>query len=147
MLCIHKIYCVKSTSIPISRVINALSYFLIGDYDWFHPVPLGMQNKLILDSQIRASSSKFLTTDANFGRLNRPTIPNGQHGGWVAADYDSNPWFQVDFIINATVSLLHVQGLSGTDHGVTKYTISFGNDGEIFSDYKISSRPTAKVRY
>ena len=106
-----------------------------------------MQNKLILDSQIRASSSKFLTTEAKYGRFNGPTIPDGQHGGWVAAEYDSHPWFQVDFIINATVSLLHVQGLSGTDHGVTKYTVSSSNDGEVFSDYKISSRPTAKVSY
>ena len=106
-----------------------------------------MKHRLILESQIRASSSKFLKTEANYGRLDWPTVPNGQHGGWIAADYDSHPWFQVDFIINATVSLLSVQGLPSTDHGVTLYTISSGDDGEAFSGYKISKQSTAKVRY
>ena len=94
-----------------------------------------MKDGSILDSQIRASSSKFLTTEGTYGR----------HSGWIAADYDSHPWIQVDFIVNVTVSLLN--RLPDTDHGVTKYTISFGNDGEEFSEYKISKESTAKVRY
>ena len=106
-----------------------------------------MYDGLILDSQIRASSSEFLTTEGIYGRLVWPTIPNGGHSGWIAANYDSHPWVQVDFIINVTVSLLQVHGLPDTDHGVTNYTISSGNDGKEFSEYKISKESTAKVRY
>ena len=106
-----------------------------------------MKDGLILDSQIRASSSKFSTNVAAYGRLDWPTISNGGHGGWIAADYDTHPWLQVDFIINATVSLLLVQRLPGTDYGVTNYTISSGNDGEEFSEHKISKQSTARVRY
>ena len=116
-------------------MIYVLSIFLVDE--WFFRRRLGVYDGFILDSQIRASSSEFLTTEGTYGR----------HSGWIAADYDSHPWVQVDFIINVTVSLLQVHGLPDTDHGVTNYTISSGNDGEEFSEYKISKESTAKVRY
>ncbi|XP_028418372.1 lactadherin-like [Dendronephthya gigantea] len=115
------------------------------DDDWFYSLPLGMKNNLILDSQINASSSRFYTSGAGNGRLNLTTIPNVRHGGWIAADGDKNPWFQVDFITNVTVSALLVQGLSGTAYGVTKYTIASSDDGKVFSVNKKEDQQTEKV--
>jgi hypothetical protein len=113
---------------------------------WFNPVPLGMSSKLILNSQMKVSSSKFYTSGAENGRKGLTAIPNVRHGGWIAADHDSDPWFQVDFIVNVTVSILYMQGLSGTNHSVTKYTIASSDDGKTFSDYKTNNQQTAKVR-
>ena len=113
--------------------------------DWFYPRPLGMQSKVILDSQINISSSKYYISGAGSGRKNLTTIPNVRHGGWIAADGDKNPWFQVDFITNVTVSIFLVQGLSGTADGVTKYTIGSSDDGKVFSVYKKDDQQTEKV--
>ncbi|CAB4034051.1 Hypothetical predicted protein, partial [Paramuricea clavata] len=103
-----------------------------------------MSSKLILDSQMKVSSSKFYTSGADNGRKGLPSIPNVRHGGWIAADHDSDPWFQVDFIVNVTISILYMQGLSGTNHSVTKYKIASSDDGETFSDYKTNNQQTAK---
>ena len=104
-----------------------------------------MKNNLILDSQINVSSSKFYTSGAGSGRKDLASISNVRHGGWIAADDDKNPWFQVDFITNVTVSILFIQGLSHTTEGVTKYTIASGDDGKIFSVYKMDDQQTEKV--
>ena len=104
-----------------------------------------MKSKLILDSQMRASSSKFYTSGANNARKDLTAIPGVRDGGWIAADHDGNPWLQVDFILNVTVSKWYIQGLAGKDHIVTKYTIASGDDGETFSDYKPKNQQTAKV--
>ncbi len=94
---------------------------------------------------MRASSSKFYTSGADKARKDLTAIPGVRDGGWIAADHDRNPWFQVDFIVNVTVSKLYMQGLAGTDHSVTKYTIASGDDGEAFSDYKPKNQQMAKV--
>ena len=113
--------------------------------DWFHSRALGMQNKVILDSQINVSSSKYYTSGAGNGRKDLKTISNVRHGGWIAANGDKTPWFQVDFITNVTVSMLIVQRLSGTTDGVTKYTIASSDDGKVFSVHKKDDQQAEKV--
>ena len=104
-----------------------------------------MKNRLILDSQITASSSKFYESHPYNGRKDLTEIPGVRYGGWIAADDDGDSWFQVDFIINATVSILDIQELAGTNHSVTKYSISYGDDVERLSNYTASSEAVEGV--
>ena len=94
-------------------------------------IPLGMENGMILDAQLRASSEKFYHfSGAASGRFNWTTIPEVRSGGWIAADDDSEPWFQVDFISNATVTAIVTQGLDIGENYVKQYTVMFV-DGEM----------------
>ena len=105
-----------------------------------------MHDNSILDSQIRASSLMSYTSGPGNARLHLTAIPGVRDGGWIAADHDSKPWLQVDFIVNVTVSSLKMQGSADTSHRVTKYTLAYGDDGETFIDYKTSNQHAAKVR-
>jgi hypothetical protein len=144
------------------------------DTDWFDPVPLGMESRLIVDSQLTVSSFKDSTSDPDQARLNvnsttqtistisvNVTAFNATmnitsnvttmttfyvyHGGWIAAENDNNPWFQVDFRTNATVSALITQGLDSGVAWVTAYSLAYGHDKDDLQDYKIDGR--VKVRF
>ncbi|XP_028407277.1 lactadherin-like [Dendronephthya gigantea] len=110
-----------------------------GEYivtNWFDPVPLGMQSRMIVDSQITASSSKFFQSGAWNGRLNLTTVDNVRYGGWIAADYDSDPWLEVDFIANITLTSISTQGLDGGQSWVRSYTVAFGFRRVTLEEYK-----------
>ena len=102
-------------------------FFLNLDANWKNTFALGMENHLILDSQLTASSSKYSTSDASNSRLNANTI-EGSYGGWIAADNDTNPWLQVDFIVETSVSAIRVQVVDLLDHSVSSFTVSYGNN-------------------
>ncbi|XP_028412252.1 uncharacterized protein LOC114535069 [Dendronephthya gigantea] len=126
-----------------SKTWNALSSMRIefqGEYivtNWFDPVPLGMQSRMIVDSQITASSSKFFQSGASNGRLNLTTVDNVRYGGWIAADYDSDPWLEVDFIANITLTSISTQGLDGGQSWVRSYTVASGFRRDSLEEYKI----------
>ena len=105
-----------------------------------------MEDNSILDSQISASSSMSYTSGPGNARIFLTAIPGVRDGGWIAADHDNEPWLQVDFIVNVTVTTLEMQGLSDSSHLVTKYTLAYGDDGETFSYYKTSNQQGVKVR-
>ena len=98
------------------------------------PAPLGMQNGLILDRQLSASSSKPTARPEN-GRLKFQRTPN-QDGGWMSASWDNEPWFMVDFLSNVTLTAI---GLDipdeDQDNYVVNYKIDYGNDGVLFEHY------------
>ena len=94
------------------------------------------KNGLIVDSQITASSFKYLASAVN-GRLFSTSISNVSHGGWIPSDADNDPWLQVDFIVNVTVTTIYTQGSFDKPYFVKNYTIAFGYQRDIFEDYKV----------
>jgi hypothetical protein len=106
-----------------------------------------MENGLILDSQLSASSEKYYyISGAASGRLNSETVPNERHGGWIAADDDSAPWLQVDFIINATITAIITQGLDTGGNYVKEYTVTFNNSKTGMQNYIGKSTGQVTVR-
>ena len=127
-------------------MINFLSTTV--DTDWFHPVALGIEDNLILDSQM-AISSYYSTSGAGNARLNLKTLHENvdtnttvivRYGGWIAAEDDNDPWFQVDFIANATISSIFTQGLENETFWVTKYAVAFGYNRDRLQNYSINGQ-------
>ena len=90
---------------------------------------LGMEDGVILDSQVSASSNNSLSTSPPFARLNSPL------GSWVALSSDLHPWLQVDFLKHAKVIGIITQG-QASSYFVGTFTVSFGNNNEDFQQYK-----------
>ena len=99
-----------------------------------------MKSRSILDFQLTTSSSNSTIAGAWNGRLDLTTIDNVRYGGWIAANYDNDPWLQVDFISNVTVTAIATQGLEGGQHWVTSFTVSFGYKRNLKSDFKIDGK-------
>ena len=102
-----------------------------------------MENHVVLDFQLSASSSKYSSrSSADRGRLNlnytfnanTSTIEN--YGGWIAADNDNEPWMLVDFISNVTVSGIATQGEDEGMAWVTSFELSYGQSKYISNDYQ-----------
>ena len=70
-----------------------------------------------------------------------------RHGGWMAATDDTNPWFQVDFRTNVTVTALVLQGLDSDMGWVTKYTLAYGNENDFLQDYNVDGRVKVSIAY
>ena len=117
------------------------------DNDWFDRVALGMKSGLILDSQITASSSNSSVAGAWNGRLDITTINNVRYGGWIAADYDNDPWLEVDFISNVTVSAIATQGLEGGQQWVKSFTVNFGYKRNVKHNFKIDRETKVCVSF
>ena len=96
-----------------------------------------METRLILDSQITSSSAKSEENGDCKSRLNSAN-------GWIAAIYDENPWLQVDFIANVTITSIISQGLNGSTSRVTKFTLVHGYDRMNLKNY--TENGSAKVR-
>ena len=99
-----------------------------------------MQNGMILDSQISASSSKNTIAGPWNARLNLTTEENLNSGGWIVADHDKHPWLQIDFIANVTVTAIATQGLDGGQHKTLNYTVSFGFDRDFLKNYTVNGQ-------
>ena len=111
------------------------------------PLPLGMENGLIMDSQLSASSQKYYHfSGAASGRFNSKTMTNHRLGGWVAAEDDTAPWFQVNFIHNATITAIVTQGLDTGESYVKEYTVSFNSSERGFQNYTVRSPGAPEVR-
>ncbi len=120
------------------------------DTDWFQPDALGIEDGLILDSQT-AVSTQYSTSGAGNARLNKKTLrENGiivRYGGWVAAKEDSNPWFEVDFIANATISSIFTQGLENSTSRVTKYSVAFGYNKSRLQNYTVDGQVKVLISF
>ena len=100
-----------------------------------------------MDFQLSASSEKYYyLSGAASGRFNSQTVPNHRTGGWIAADDDTAPWFQVDFITNATITAIVTQGLDTGENYVKEYTVAFNCSETGFQNYAGRSTGIAKVR-
>ena len=132
-----------------------------------------MESRLIINSQLNSSSFKDSTSGPEKARLkenaniqyirtyrlqrttcnatmnitmNVTTVDTFyvEHGGWIAADGDNDPWFQVDFRTNVTITALVTQGLDSGIAWVTNYTLAYGQHRHYFEDYRVDGK--VKVR-
>ncbi|XP_078346805.1 uncharacterized protein LOC144632074 [Oculina patagonica] len=99
---------------------------------------LGLEKYSIPDSWITASSTYLPGLTWHIpgnGRLHFKSI-SGRYGAWSAGNNRNNSWFQVDFGRSVKVTMVATQGRQDFDQWVTKYRVSYSNDGIIFQDYE-----------
>ncbi|CAL1296415.1 unnamed protein product [Larinioides sclopetarius] len=85
--------------------------------------PMGLENSVLSDAQITASSSLDWTTSPSHARIS-------DRGGWVADSHDENPYLQVDFLEPRNVSAVVTKGIEANDYKVTKYKVTYSDDAE-----------------
>ena len=100
-----------------------------------------MENGAILDEQITASpqwSSNFAPFQ---GRLHF-------QGSWSAGTNDLHQWLQLDLRSQYTkVAGVATQGENDRDYWVTKYKLTYSDDGVNFQYYGEQGKTTYKVKY
>ena len=116
---------------------------------------LGMENGLISDEQLSASSRWNDFKGADRGRLHLTEVwdPHLRAGAWIAETNDINQWLQIDVLgLNRNyvrVTGVATQGRDSTAYGgvqcVKTYKLQYSNDGVNFQYYKENGQTTAKV--
>ncbi|XP_044168919.1 uncharacterized protein LOC114961409 [Acropora millepora] len=97
---------------------------------------LGMENGIIPDSKITASSELNAGTPAKNGRLNYTAGPS-----WCAQTNDNNPYLQIDLQSLHVICAVTTQGNSEADEWVETYTIQTSTDGVHWTDYDDDGHP------
>jgi len=97
--------------------------------------PLGMQDNIIPDSALSASSTlySYYTSPAN-GRLHFQAAD--RYGGWSAKRQDKFPYFQVNFGNWTNVTKVATQGRHDRAWWTKSYSLAYSYDGVFFQDYK-----------
>ena len=109
---------------------------------------LGMENGLISNGQITASSEWSVYHLAIQGRLRFQATPNGNFGAWIAGTPDGNQWLQIDLnSLNTAVKRIATQGRQGYPQWVTSYSLQYGDDGVTFLYYRGQGETVDKVDY
>ena len=106
--------------------------------------PLGMENKVISDAQINASSQLDDSSSPKQARLHTRS-DGSNNGGWSALRDDFNQWLQVDLGSYTTVTRVATQGRNGVSEWVTKYRIQYSYAGKTFQFYRKAENSSAKV--
>ena len=96
---------------------------------------LGMENGLIADGQITASSYLSGSHEPFLARLHLKPVPLGRIGAWASLYNDLNQWLQVDFGRQYNVSRIATQGRQDISQWVSKYKLQFSEDGVMFYNY------------
>ena len=105
-----------------------------------------MENGLISDGQLSASSQWNANVAANKGRLNTYLGWNS----WSSLTNDANQWLQIDVLGLATytkVTRVATQGRGSPHYAqwVTKYKLQYSDDGVNFQYYKEQGQTREKV--
>lgn len=106
--------------------------------------PLGMENKVIHDEEIDASSQLDNTHSASQARLHSKA-DGSKLGSWSARTNDLNQWLQVDLSTYTRVTRVATQGRNGFYEWVTKYKLQYSDDGDTFHVYEEPGNGGAKV--
>ena len=106
---------------------------------------LGMENLLIKDAQITASSEYGSSHTAIQARLNFKA-DRGKAGGWSASSNDANQWIQVALGNFTDLTGIATQGRNGKKQWVTKYQLQYSDDGVNFYYYKAPGQSSPKVK-
>ena len=105
---------------------------------------LGMENRLIKDAQITASSEYDSNHTAIQARLNFKA-GKGKQGAWSAGSNDANQWIQVALGRFTNLTGIATQGRNAADQWVTKYQLQYSDDGVNFDYYKAPGQSLPKV--
>ncbi|XP_067026518.1 uncharacterized protein [Acropora muricata] len=95
-----------------------------------------MENGVIPDSKITASSELNARTPAKNSRLNYTAGPS-----WCAQTNDNNPYLQIDLQSLHVICAVSTQGNSKADEWVETYTIQTSADGVHWTDYDNDGHP------
>ena len=106
---------------------------------------LGMENRLIKDAQITASSEWDSNHAAIQARLNFKA-GGGKQGAWSARSNDANQWIQVALSSYTKLTGIATQGRNGHSQWVTKYQLQYSDDGVNFHYYKEPGQSSPKVK-
>ena len=112
---------------------------------------LGMQNGLISDTQISASSQWDTKHAANQARLHLQKN-SGKTGCWSSATRDTNQWLQID-VLGMGNKYTRITGVatqgrnSSHEQWVSKYKLQHSNDGVTFQYYREQGQTTDKVSH
>lgn len=96
---------------------------------------LGMKSGAIRNAQITASSiwNKYHT--ARLARLG--TVKRGRYvGAWCARHNNHNQWLKVDFRRPMKITKIETQGRQDTNQWVTRYQLSYSQDGAHWTLYR-----------
>ena len=99
-----------------------------------------MENRLIKDAQITASSEYSYTLAAVNARL------NFKQGAWAPAYTDASPWIQVALGSFTNVTGVATQGRNAASQWVTRYQLQYSDDGVNFRYYKAICESFPKVK-
>ena len=103
---------------------------------------LGMESGAISDKQIKASSQWHSNHAPFHGRL------HFKAGSWSARRHDLHQWLQVDLGSQYTkVTRVATQGSNAYSEWVTKYKLTYGDDGVNFQYYREQEQTADKVHY
>ncbi|XP_078352356.1 uncharacterized protein LOC144637066 [Oculina patagonica] len=93
------------------------------------PKALGMENGVISDDRISASSEKNLQNSAEQARLNFKKT-SLKEGSWTADTWDNKPWLQIEFDSQQKTNITRVatQGKNGGNAWVTEYELVYIDD-------------------
>ena len=105
---------------------------------------LGIALRSITDAQISASSKLDNTHSAAQARLHSKAV-GSKYGAWSAHENDHHQWLQIDFGSSTKITRLATQGRNGFNEWVTKYNLSYSDDGVHFHSYKMVGVSRAKV--
>ena len=105
-----------------------------------------MENGLISDGKISASSELDANHPANRGRLYMK-VSGSKQACWSARTNNVNQWLQVDLGSQYTrLTGIATQGRNSFEYQcVTKYKVQYSNDGQNFNYYRQPGQTTDKV--
>ena len=103
-----------------------------------------MENGLIKDAQITASSQYDGNHAAKQGRLNFQA-GGGKAGGWSARTNNGSQWIQVALPSYTKITRCSTQGRNGFNQWVTKYKLQYSGDGVTLHYYHEPGQSSPKV--
>ena len=106
-----------------------------------------MENGVILDSQITASSEYSSNYAAHQGRLHFK-VGGRKSGGWLSSSTNSYQWFDIDLVHpNTIVTALATQGRNDANQWVKKYRMQYRVwSGESYRYFIEQGQSVYKVR-
>ena len=108
--------------------------------------PLGMQSGGVRATQVSASSSWDKNHAPNNGRLNYRRV-GARMGAWCSRQNNYYQWLQVDLKQTTRVTKIATQGRQDARQWVTKYYLSYSQDGAIFAEFKKNSNRKVKTQF
>ncbi|KAK2554621.1 EGF-like repeat and discoidin I-like domain-containing protein 3, partial [Acropora cervicornis] len=119
---------------------------LLFTYPYRFTMPLGMQDRRILPSRLRASSSYNYNHGPDRGRLNQ-FAAHSRTGGWMAKHRNRNQWYQIDLGHMCTVKGIATQGRRGAHYWVKTYQLSYSRLGARFKTFVSFGRVKVNESY
>ena len=109
--------------------------------------PLGMKDRRIKDTQIKATSSLNDTAQKKYGRLNE----KGGFGGWCPRPINRTgpfyrEYFQVNFNITMRIRAIITQGREGGEERVEQYRINYARNWRNHDSWKWLTRESGLVK-